>query len=172
MRPNAFLLVPGYGAQGAGAAALQGLAAGDASGFLVNASRSIIFAIADRRRRLSKGCGGGRRTYAQRPPGHPVTDETPEERAAAGQPPLADPDDPDAALRRLESPGVSGHAARAARPGSAAAGDPVVDPFIRRAAAPRERRQARAAGGARGPRPAPILPWRRASRRRWCSSSP
>jgi orotidine-5'-phosphate decarboxylase len=42
--PNAFLLVPGYGAQGAGADALAGIAAGDAAGFVVNASRSIIFA--------------------------------------------------------------------------------------------------------------------------------
>ena len=45
--PNAFLLVPGYGAQGAGADALTGLAAGDAAGFIVNASRSIIFAWQD-----------------------------------------------------------------------------------------------------------------------------
>jgi orotidine-5'-phosphate decarboxylase len=42
--PRAFLLVPGYGAQGAGAAALAGVAAGDAAGFVVNASRSIIYA--------------------------------------------------------------------------------------------------------------------------------
>ncbi|NLE21478.1 MAG: orotidine-5'-phosphate decarboxylase [Actinobacteria bacterium] len=42
--PHAFLLVPGYGAQGAGADALAGVAAGDAAGFVVNASRSIIFA--------------------------------------------------------------------------------------------------------------------------------
>jgi orotidine-5'-phosphate decarboxylase len=42
--PHAFLLVPGYGAQGAGADALAGLAAGDAAGFVVNASRSIISA--------------------------------------------------------------------------------------------------------------------------------
>jgi orotidine-5'-phosphate decarboxylase len=45
--PNAFLLVPGYGAQGAGADALAGIAAGDAAGFVVNASRSIIFAWQD-----------------------------------------------------------------------------------------------------------------------------
>jgi len=45
--PNAFLLVPGYGAQGAGADALAGVAAGDAAGFVVNASRSIIFAWQD-----------------------------------------------------------------------------------------------------------------------------
>lgn len=42
--PHAFLLVPGYGAQGAGADALAGIAAGDAAGFVVNASRSIIYA--------------------------------------------------------------------------------------------------------------------------------
>lgn len=42
--PHAFLLVPGFGAQGAGPAALAGLAAGEAAGFVVNASRSIIFA--------------------------------------------------------------------------------------------------------------------------------
>jgi len=42
--PHAFLLVPGYGAQGAGADALAGVAAGDAAGFVVNASRSISYA--------------------------------------------------------------------------------------------------------------------------------
>ena len=42
--PNAFLLIPGFGAQGAGPEALAGLAAGEASGLIVNASRSIIFA--------------------------------------------------------------------------------------------------------------------------------
>jgi orotidine-5'-phosphate decarboxylase len=45
--PSAFLLVPGYGAQGAGADALAGLAAGEAAGFVVNASRTIIFAWQD-----------------------------------------------------------------------------------------------------------------------------
>jgi len=45
--PEAFLLVPGYGAQGAGADALAGLAVGDAAGYVVNASRSIIFAWQD-----------------------------------------------------------------------------------------------------------------------------
>jgi orotidine-5'-phosphate decarboxylase len=42
--PQAFLLVPGYGAQGAGPEALRGVAVGDAAGFVVNASRSVIFA--------------------------------------------------------------------------------------------------------------------------------
>ena len=42
--PHAFLLVPGFGAQGAGPDALEGIAAGDAAGYVVNASRSIIFA--------------------------------------------------------------------------------------------------------------------------------
>ena len=42
--PNAWLLVPGYGVQGAGPAALAGISAGDAEGYVVNASRSIIFA--------------------------------------------------------------------------------------------------------------------------------
>lgn len=42
--PQAFLLVPGYGAQGGDAAALAGIARGDAAGYVVNASRSIIFA--------------------------------------------------------------------------------------------------------------------------------
>jgi orotidine-5'-phosphate decarboxylase len=42
--PHAFLLVPGFGAQGAGPDALEGISAGDAAGFVVNASRSIIFA--------------------------------------------------------------------------------------------------------------------------------
>jgi orotidine-5'-phosphate decarboxylase len=45
--PHAFLLVPGYGAQGAGADALSGIATGAAAGFVVNASRSIIFAWQD-----------------------------------------------------------------------------------------------------------------------------
>jgi orotidine-5'-phosphate decarboxylase len=42
--PHAFLLVPGFGAQGAGPEALKGISSGDAAGFVVNASRSIIFA--------------------------------------------------------------------------------------------------------------------------------
>lgn len=42
--PHAFLLVPGYGAQGAGREALEGMAAGPAAGFVVNASRSVIYA--------------------------------------------------------------------------------------------------------------------------------
>ena len=45
--PHAFLLIPGYGAQGAGPDALRGIAAGEAAGFVVNASRSIIFAWQD-----------------------------------------------------------------------------------------------------------------------------
>ena len=45
--PHAFLLVPGFGAQGAGPDALRGFAAGHAAGFIVNASRSIIFAWRD-----------------------------------------------------------------------------------------------------------------------------
>ena len=45
--PHAFLLVPGYGTQGAGSDALRGIAAGEAAGFVVNASRSIIFAWQD-----------------------------------------------------------------------------------------------------------------------------
>ena len=42
--PQAFLLVPGYGAQGASGDALRGISAGSAGGFVVNASRSIIYA--------------------------------------------------------------------------------------------------------------------------------
>ena len=42
--PHAFLLVPGYGAQGGSAADLAGLGTGDAAGVVVNASRSIIYA--------------------------------------------------------------------------------------------------------------------------------
>ncbi len=42
--PNAFLLVPGVGAQGGGTEALAELKTGDAGGFVVNASRSIIYA--------------------------------------------------------------------------------------------------------------------------------
>ena len=46
--PQAFLLVPGFGAQGAGPEALAGLASGEAAGFVVNASRSIIYAWQER----------------------------------------------------------------------------------------------------------------------------
>jgi len=42
--PHAFLLIPGVGAQGGGTAALAELKVGDAGGFVVNASRSIIYA--------------------------------------------------------------------------------------------------------------------------------
>jgi len=42
--PHAFLLVPGYGTQGGGAEALRGIATGEAAGFVVNASRSILYA--------------------------------------------------------------------------------------------------------------------------------
>ena len=42
--PNAFLLVPGYGVQGGRAEDLAGIVAGDAGGFVVNASRSIMYA--------------------------------------------------------------------------------------------------------------------------------
>jgi orotidine-5'-phosphate decarboxylase len=46
--PHAFLLIPGFGAQGAGPEALVGLARGDALGYVVNASRSIIYAWRER----------------------------------------------------------------------------------------------------------------------------
>ncbi len=46
--PNAFLLIPGFGAQGAGPEALAGVASGDAAGYVVNASRSIIDAWRER----------------------------------------------------------------------------------------------------------------------------
>ncbi len=46
--PQAFLLIPGYGAQGGGVEALAGLASGDAGGYIVNASRSIIYAYRER----------------------------------------------------------------------------------------------------------------------------
>jgi orotidine-5'-phosphate decarboxylase len=46
--PHAFLLVPGFGAQGAGPKALAGLASGEALGYVVNASRSIIYAWRER----------------------------------------------------------------------------------------------------------------------------
>lgn len=42
--PHAFLLVPGFGAQGGAAEDLAGIASGDAAGFVVNASRSILYA--------------------------------------------------------------------------------------------------------------------------------
>ncbi len=42
--PHAFLLVPGFGAQGGDAEALVGIAAGEAAGYVVNASRSILYA--------------------------------------------------------------------------------------------------------------------------------
>ena len=163
--PNAFLLVPGYGAQGAGADALAGVAAGDAAGFVVNASRSIIFAWQDSRRRLSQGCGRRRRIYAQRPPGQSVTDETPKKgtrrprsASADGTPPDADQgavgaaNDPDAALRRLESMGT----APAAAPDVGAFADPeplppapAVDSF---SAPPPSRPQRPMGGSKRTPR--------------------
>jgi orotidine-5'-phosphate decarboxylase len=46
--PHAFLLVPGFGAQGGGPKALAGLASGEALGYVVNASRSIIYAWRER----------------------------------------------------------------------------------------------------------------------------
>ena len=46
--PSAFLLIPGYGAQGGSAEALAGLAAGDATGLVVNASRTILYAYRER----------------------------------------------------------------------------------------------------------------------------
>ena len=46
--PHAFLLVPGFGAQGGGPKALAGLASGEAQGYVVNASRSIIYAWRER----------------------------------------------------------------------------------------------------------------------------
>jgi orotidine-5'-phosphate decarboxylase len=42
--PQAFLLVPGFGAQGGSAADLAGAAAGGSAGLIVNASRSILYA--------------------------------------------------------------------------------------------------------------------------------
>jgi orotidine-5'-phosphate decarboxylase len=45
--PRSFLLVPGYGAQGGDAAALAGLGDERGLGFIVNASRSIIYAWQD-----------------------------------------------------------------------------------------------------------------------------
>jgi orotidine-5'-phosphate decarboxylase len=56
--PHAFLLVPGVGAQGGATDALGELKVGDAGGFIVNASRSIIYAWqhgeADYRRAAAK----------------------------------------------------------------------------------------------------------------------
>jgi orotidine-5'-phosphate decarboxylase len=46
--PRAFILVPGVGAQGGQVEALRGVAAGDATGFVVNSSRSILYAWRDR----------------------------------------------------------------------------------------------------------------------------
>ncbi len=46
--PRAFLLIPGFGAQGAGPEALAGLSRGEALGYVVNASRSIIYAWQER----------------------------------------------------------------------------------------------------------------------------
>ena len=57
-----------------------------------------------------------------------MTDETPEEMAAAGQPPLVDPDDPDDALRRLASMGTPGAPAQGGP--APLPRDPVVDPFM------------------------------------------
>lgn len=84
-----------------------------------------------------------------------MTDETPEERAAAGQPPPAGPDDPDAALRRLESLGSPGTSP--AQPGPAPLPRaPVVDPFMEPPPArpPRPVSGAKRAPRARPPRPA------------------
>ena len=46
--PNAWFLVPGYGAQGAGAEELRPLFAGDGRGVVVNASRSVLYAFEGR----------------------------------------------------------------------------------------------------------------------------
>jgi orotidine-5'-phosphate decarboxylase len=46
--PHAFILVPGVGAQGGQVEALRDLAAGEAAGFVVNASRSILYAWRER----------------------------------------------------------------------------------------------------------------------------
>jgi orotidine-5'-phosphate decarboxylase len=63
--PRAFLLIPGVGAQGGGTEALAELKVGDAGGFVVNASRSIIYAWqqagADYRRAAAQGAEGLRR---------------------------------------------------------------------------------------------------------------
>jgi orotidine-5'-phosphate decarboxylase len=45
--PRAFILVPGYGAQGGSADDLAGLRSGEAAGVVVNASRSVIYAWRD-----------------------------------------------------------------------------------------------------------------------------
>ena len=45
---HAFVLVAGFGAQGGGPKALAGLASGEALGYVVNASRSIIYAWRER----------------------------------------------------------------------------------------------------------------------------
>jgi orotidine-5'-phosphate decarboxylase len=42
--PDAFLLVPGYGAQGGDADAIAGIASGPAAGYVVNASRTVLYA--------------------------------------------------------------------------------------------------------------------------------
>jgi orotidine-5'-phosphate decarboxylase len=46
--PSAFILVPGVGAQGGQAESLKGLAAGDATGLVVNSSRGILYAWRER----------------------------------------------------------------------------------------------------------------------------
>ncbi|HKV53514.1 MAG TPA: orotidine-5'-phosphate decarboxylase [Candidatus Binataceae bacterium] len=48
LMPNAVILVPGYGAQGAGAADAVAAARPDGSGLVVNASRSIVYAYRKR----------------------------------------------------------------------------------------------------------------------------
>ena len=55
---RAFILVPGIGAQGGDVEALRGVAAGEAAGVLINASRSIMYAWRD-------GGGDYRRAAAQ-----------------------------------------------------------------------------------------------------------
>jgi orotidine-5'-phosphate decarboxylase len=48
LMPNAFILVPGYGTQGAGAADALSAARGDGQGIVVNASRSLMYAYRNR----------------------------------------------------------------------------------------------------------------------------
>ena len=84
--PNAFLLVPGYGAQGA----RRGRPRGHRRRRRGRLRRQRIalhhLRVAGRRWGLSKGCGGRRRIYAQRTPGHAVTDETPKKRTRRPRP--------------------------------------------------------------------------------------
>jgi len=60
--PRAFILVPGYGAQGGSVRNLAGLRAGEAAGVVVSASRSVIYAWRDSGREYAAAAADAART--------------------------------------------------------------------------------------------------------------